>query len=116
MKCVDDLTRAFNAAWPRARRQSGKYLDFDDYRTGVKFLKSLADSVARATETDNEHVFDGSYKFQGSSVAELINHMQKYGLEFSRPQSGDEGFYKQQLFVAMRNIYKQFSDVNFPNG
>jgi len=60
--------------------------------------------VVRALETNDRWIFDGSYKFQGKSLVELLQHMSRNGLEFAPPEAGDEGTYN-RLFLGLRNVY-----------
>ncbi|HEX4149969.1 MAG TPA: hypothetical protein VHY20_13315, partial [Pirellulales bacterium] len=89
MDCVDSLCAAFNAAYPPSR-QAESSATFTNYVAGKHFLQSLAMSVYRAIETNDQRAFDGSYRFEGKCVAELLGHMYQYGLEYGGPETGDE--------------------------
>jgi hypothetical protein len=102
-RAVDDLTSAFNDTYPPEQRlKSGA--DYSNYAVGKRFLQALADGVVRALETNDRWIFDGSYKFQGKSLVELLQHMSRNGLEFAPPEPGDEGTYN-RLFLGLRNVY-----------
>ena len=55
-------------------------------------------------ETQSEVAFDASYRFQGDSVAQLLQHMMNKGLEFAPPEPGDEAVYR-RVFSAVRALY-----------
>lgn len=108
MNSVDALSIAYNAAWPRSRRMASA-ADYMTFTAGRRCLQSLALNVYRAIETNNHQAFDGSYRFEGNSVADLVHHMRTYGLEFAPPEAGDEGAYR-ELFFSLRTIYKRFAN------
>lgn len=107
INAVDQLTVRFNEVYNREARlqmqleQPGTY---SDYKAGQRFLQSLAAGVFRALRTNDHSVFDGSYKFTGDSVVDLLLHMYQNGLEFAPPQPGDETTYK-RIFMSMRELY-----------
>lgn len=107
MDAVDGLAAAYATAWPKSRRMESP-AEYMTYIAGRRCLQSLALNVYRAIETNDTKAFDGSYQFQGNSVADLVHHMQSYGLEFASPEVGDEGAYR-ELFFAMRTLYLRFA-------
>ncbi len=103
MEAVDHLSAEFNRYYTHERRTTSS-ADFLVYQSGKRFLQSLAGSVYRAVDTGEIYGFDGSYRFKGDSVVDLVDHLYELGLHFVSPEPGDEGVY-QKLFYAMRNLY-----------
>ncbi len=103
MEACDALSRKFESANPRQLRTES-YESFATYRSGQRYLKSLAAEVMRAITTQDEWIFQGVYRFEGDSVVDLIQHMCRNGLEFAPPQPGSEGAYR-SLFESLRKIY-----------
>jgi hypothetical protein len=114
MTAIDRLAATFNAAWPQKERaiDSKTYLI---YAAGKRSLQAMAASVYRLIETNDWRLFDGSYRFEGDSVVDLIRHLCRYGLEFAPPEPGDEGIYK-KLFFAMRTLYLELRPVRSSHG
>lgn len=107
MATVDALSAVFNSVYP-ARENASSPARYLIYQGGKRYLQSLAGGVLRLLETNDARVFDGSYKFMGDSVVELVHHLCRYGLEFAPPEAGDEGTYK-KLFFALRAIYESMA-------
>jgi hypothetical protein len=107
MDDLDALSHAFNSAYPRERR-SESLETHNAYTAGKKYLQSLALGVFRLVETEDQRAFDGSFQFQGDSVADLVGHMHRNGLEFAPTGPGSEGVYH-KLFFAMREFYRRLS-------
>ena len=103
MQACDALSEKFESAYPRETR-TDSYGTFANYRSGQRYLKSLAAEVMRAITTQDEWIFQGVYRFEGNSVADLVQHMCQNGLEFAPPQPGSEGAYR-SLFENLRKIY-----------
>ncbi len=103
MEAVDRVARAFIAVNPREVRleSGGAYVE---YMAGKRFVQALAAGVYRAINTEDRWMLDGSLKFTGDSVVDLLHHMYQNGLEFAPPQTGAEGTYR-KLFLAMRGLY-----------
>jgi hypothetical protein len=104
MAAVDKLSSVFNSVYP-AKQNASSYDKYLVYQGGKRYLQSLAGGVLRLLETNDARVFDGSYRFAGDSVVDLLHHLSRYGLEFAPPEPGDEGTYK-KLFFAIRGIYE----------
>lgn len=104
---VDKLTTAFNDAYPYSRRATSQ--DFLVYGAGKRYVQSLALGVFRLVETSDSRLFDGSYKFSGSSLVQLVGHLCRFGLEFAPPKPGDEGTYE-KLFHGLRRLYLHLED------
>jgi hypothetical protein len=103
MKAVDQLSETLNAAYPRERQASSPQI-FTDYLTAKRYLQSLALATYRLIESGSEVAFDDSYRFQGDTLADLLQHMMTKGLEFASPEPGDESTYR-HLFGAVRALY-----------
>lgn len=106
MATIDGLSAVFNSVYPaKEKRPSDAFLV---YQGGKRYLQSLAGGVLRLLETNDPRVFDGSYRFTGDSVVDLINHLCRFGLQFATPEPGDEGTY-QKLFYAIRGVYESMA-------
>lgn len=105
---VDALAAAFKAEYPKERRLKSMET-FSEYLAGQRFLQSFAVGVHKMITREDQRAFDGSFRFEGDSVADLIGHMHKFGLKFDPRQPGDEGVYE-KLFVTMRHFYLRFAD------
>lgn len=109
---VDKLTTAFNKAFPYSRRATSE--DFLVYRTGKRYVQSLALGVFRLVETSDPRLFDGSYQFTGTSLVQFVGHLCRYGLEFAPPTPGDEGTYE-KMFHGLRRLYLHLNDETAEN-
>jgi hypothetical protein len=106
-QAYDGLEGAFYGHFGYPRTEVGKenrLKDYASYRNGRRYLDALALALARAIETNDARIFDGSYAFKGQSVRELVWHMCERGAQFAPPESGDEGTYV-KLFHDMRYLY-----------
>ncbi len=103
MEACDALSRKFESVNPRELRTES-YESFATYRSGQRYLKSLAAEVMRAITTQDKWIFQGVYRFEGDSVVDLVQHMCQNGLEFAPPQPGSEGAHR-SLFERLRKIY-----------
>lgn len=112
MEACDALSKKYELAHPRKVRTQS-YEAFAKYRSGRRYLKSLAAEVMRAITTQDEWIFKGVYRFEGDSVIDLVQHMCQNGLEFAPPRPGSEGAYR-TLFENMRRIYLHLG-ANDPN-
>ncbi len=105
---VDRLTAVFNEVYDTDRRiemqreHPGSYSTV--YKVGERFLQSVAAGVFRAVNTNDRGVFDGSYRFTGSSVLELVDYLCGHGFEFAPPEFGDEPTYR-KVYGGMRELY-----------
>lgn len=105
---IDRLRTVFNDVYDTERRlqmqleQPGTYSTV--YKVGERFLQALAVGVFRAINTNDRAIFDGSYRFTGSNVPELVEHMCGHGLEFAPPEAGDEATYR-KVYLGMRELY-----------
>jgi hypothetical protein len=102
IKAVDSLLVDLEKAYPKeSRRDIPVFLTYN----GAKgYLQSLAAQSHRATRANDPSLFNGTLRFEGASVIDLIRHMCETGLVFAPPQSGGERVYR-QLTTSMRNIY-----------
>ena len=106
-QAVDGLAATLVTAYPESRRfESGEM--YERYRSAKRYIQSLAANSARIIETNDPGVFDGSRKFAGTSIVELVSHMYGKSLEFATPERGDEAVYR-KLFLGMRALYMHLS-------
>lgn len=101
-KAVNQLLVTLETAYPPQKRRD--FNDFQQYNSSKMYLNSLIVQVNHALKTNDCLVFNGSLSFNGSTLLDLIQHMCKSGLMFSKPQPGGERFYK-PLFTNMRHLY-----------
>ncbi len=104
MAATDRLCDAFNATYRDRGRRLSSHDFYNAYLPAKQFLVSLAGRVDRLIESNDARVFDGSYRFEGDSVVDLILHMTRYGLQFAKFEPGGDGTYT-KLFFAMRKVY-----------
>jgi hypothetical protein len=78
-----------------------------DYSAAKQYLRSLLASTRWAINTRNPHELDGSLRFQGGGVVELLQHMYRNGLRFAPPQSGGQRVYD-SLYEHLRALYVRF--------
>ncbi|HEY4760510.1 MAG TPA: hypothetical protein VIH42_08015 [Thermoguttaceae bacterium] len=102
LKAVNQLLVTLDTVYSREDRMDPTV--FLRYSSAKSFLQSLIVQVNRALNTNDRSVFDGSLRFNGSTLVDLIQHMCKKGLMFDRPQSGGDRVYT-ILFTHMRNLY-----------
>ena len=109
-QAVDQLADVLARKYPPAVRSEMSGQDWAIfYDNGQRFLKAQAASVLRIAATQRPELFDGSMRFTGNSVFDLIEHMCRHGLEFAPAQSGDEGVYT-RLLTALRYLYMEFHE------
>lgn len=77
---------------------------FMAYNSGRRYLRSLAAQTHRVAETSDKSLLDGTLQFGGGHVVDLIQFMDRAGLVFARPQTGDKRVY-QSLLGDMRGIW-----------
>ncbi|MGH7134653.1 MAG: hypothetical protein ACREHD_02875, partial [Pirellulales bacterium] len=92
-RTVDDLADEL-AAYYRERPKPLPPQEGLERIEAQRFLRSLAMSTFRLIETNSSLAFDKSYRFQGDSVAELLQHLMSKGLEFAPAEKGGELIYK----------------------
>lgn len=107
-EAVDRLALQFQIVYDRQRRLSSPLEYTSVVLPGRRYLMSLAHQVFRAVTTNDTQSFDGSYKFEGDSVLELVQHMSRNGLQFASPKEGDEPTYK-RLTESMRHVWMYFA-------
>jgi hypothetical protein len=101
---VEALNHKFQEENPPQRRTESWSSSYVVYAAGNRFLQRLAGGVYRLAEVNDTRMFDKSYRFEGDSVVDLIDHLYSRGLQFAQPESGDEGTYK-KLFHDLRHLY-----------
>ena len=102
-RAVNGLKQTLEANYPRERRFESSPT-WQEYHGAKKFLDSLASNVRRVVEINDRRAFDGSLRFEGKTVVELLHHMASHGLEFGPPPAGGERVYR-KLYEAIRNIW-----------
>jgi hypothetical protein len=97
--------------YPKEKRKSMRGQDWVVfYDQGRRFVDSQAATVMRAAATNRMETFDGSNRFDGDSVFDLIRHMCHRGLIFAPQKTGDEPTYH-KLLDAMVRIYREFQSL-----
>lgn len=75
-QAVDGLSAQLERKHPREERKKMHGQDWGIfYDQGRRFVQSLAASVMQVAATNRMETFDGSNRFQGDSVFDLIRHM-----------------------------------------
>lgn len=105
MQAVDALCAKFNEVYPPERRTASGDT-YATYAAGKRFVRTLAGGVYRLFESNDRRSFDGSFRFQGDSAVDLVDHLFNTGLQFAPPEPGDEGTYR-KLFFGLRSLYTQ---------
>jgi len=70
------------------------------YIEAKRYLRQLDQAIKALNDPKASNYFD-DWKARGKTVAELVDHMMKNGLEFAPAASGDEAAYS-ALYLAMR--------------
>ena len=105
---LKQLVDAFNDAYPQSRRTESPRT-WQRYWASERYLRSLVIGVGRLTEATDSRLANGSYKFTGDSILDLVVHLCQHGLDFAPPEPADEGVYK-KVFDGLRNIYIDHRD------
>jgi hypothetical protein len=106
-QAIGALEMLLERKYPKDNRKEAPVLECLIYHRAKRFLKSQELAIVRAMSTNQLEAFDGSNRFIGDSVFDLIRHLCRRGLNFSHPEAGDESTYE-KLLIAMRHIYLQF--------
>jgi len=101
---LNDLAVQLVRKYPAEYRKYAPFQEWLLYHNGQRFIQAQALAIHRAMATNRMEAFDGSFRFTGDSVFDLIRHMCRLGLDFSKPEAGDEGAYE-KLLIGMRQIY-----------
>jgi hypothetical protein len=112
-KALDMLTAELIRKYPKEHRINAPFKEWQMYYSGRQFLKAQASVIYRAMKTNQLEAFDGSYRFTGDSVFDLIRHMCRRGLQFAKPEAGDEPTYY-KIFIGMRHVYLQLYPNDLP--
>jgi len=108
-QALNDLSVQLIRKYPKDYRKYAPFQECLFYYDGERFLKAQVLAVHRAMVTNQIEAFDGTNQFRGDSVVELIGHMCRRGLHFSKPEAGDGPTYR-RLWLTMRRIYLDFHD------
>ncbi len=106
-EAVNVLGDQLERKYPKEYRRNAPVQECLMYYKARQFLQAQELAILRAMSTNQVEVFDGSNRFAGDSVFDLIRHLCLRGLQYSKPEAGDEATYK-KLLIAMRHIYLQF--------
>lgn len=79
------------------------------YKVAERFLKRLAGRIERLRTTADPSAFDGSRRFEGKDLPDLLSFMAHNGLRFAPATPGDEPAYH-RVFGMMRKLYKGVAD------
>jgi hypothetical protein len=63
------------------------------YIQGTRYLHELKDSLKVLQDPNVGNYFNGRYRAQGATVADLVQNMSSQGLQFAAAASGDEPYY-----------------------
>jgi hypothetical protein len=103
MKAVNALAEEVAAEY-RERPKPVPPQDFLTYKTAKCFVESLAVQTFRMFETESTAAYDGSFRFEGKTVGELLQHMMSKGLQFAPARPGGEPTYE-LLYNSVRGFY-----------
>jgi hypothetical protein len=101
-EATDRLRFSLERVYPKQRRANPK--EWQDYQSTMLFINGLALGIDRINAAQDARLFDGSLRFQGQTVSDLIRHMCNNGLEFAPARPGSEPVYR-KLYMAMRDIW-----------
>jgi len=102
---LDRLSHQLLAAYPwEVRREPREYFR---YKSGERFLQAQAAAIVHAMTANDVRIVDGSQKFEGESLYELIHFMCFHGVEFAPPLPGDRSAYR-KTFLMMREVYLHY--------
>ena len=94
---ANSLFVALENAYPGKRcSDPGEFLD---YNAAKQYLRSLLAATRWAINTRSPHELDGSLRFQGGGVVELLQHMYRSGLRFAPPQPGGQRIYDARMSI-----------------
>jgi hypothetical protein len=99
---TDRLRFSLERLYPKQRRANPK--DWQDYQTSLLFINGLALAIDRVNAAQDGRLFDGSLRFRGDTVSDLIRHMCSNGLEFAPAGPDGQPTYR-KLYLAMRDIW-----------
>ena len=108
-KHINDMLVAIERIYPEDQRQ--EFAVFTAYSSGKRYLRSLAAQTHRVAETSDKSLLNGSLRFEGGHLLDLIQYMDRTGLVFAPPQAGGERVYR-SLLSDMRNIWLMMENSN----
>ncbi|MBW3541271.1 MAG: hypothetical protein KY476_13470 [Planctomycetes bacterium] len=112
-QALADMKEAFDRSYSRRNRHSDRHGSrmntWQHYRTASLFLSSLSGEILRLQTTGSTQAFDGSLKFTGHDLVELITYMSRNGLDFAPAQPGEEHSYH-DAFAMLRDVYTTVAD------
>ena len=107
----EKLETAFRRDYPRKTLKNGGMYLCRRYLTAKSYLRSLRGEIERLKSThDTSQIFDGSRKFQGDNLIDLLKYMTRTGLVFA-PASGPEDYPAYHVvFKKMKDLYIMVAD------
>jgi hypothetical protein len=80
---------------------SADELSPSQYIEATRYMKQLDQAIRLLRDQRAANAFNGNWKAKGETVSELVDYMDKGGLEFGAATPGDEGAYT-AMFQALR--------------
>ena len=107
----EDLETVFQRRYTRESLKNGGMSLWKRYHTAKLFLRSLRGEIERLKSThDTSQIFDGSRKFEGDNLIDLLKYMTRTGLIFA-PAPGPENHPAyQDVFTKMKDLYVMVAD------
>lgn len=96
---IDDLWSKMNAKLNE--RETADEMSPSQYIEASRYMKQVKQAISALRSPSAKNYFDDTWKAQGRTVAELMDNMQKNGLEFAPAAKGDESAYA-ALYQALR--------------
>jgi hypothetical protein len=104
---VDDMQHTLRLLYPQSERSDLER--YREYVTSRDCLRSLESEIRRLEQADPATIaaFDGSRKFEGNTLPELVAWMSHRGLKFAPARPGDEEAY----FTAFRLLRASYDTL-----
>ena len=119
-KTIDDVDKAlkdlkveylsfYGKGKSTSRIYGSRMQTWQHVHTGKVFLTSLTGEVNRLKVTGKTDAFDGSLKFEGENLIDLLTYMARNGLVFAPPEKGNESTCY-DVFAMMRDVFRTVAD------
>jgi len=82
-------------------RETADELSPSQYIEAMRYMRQVKQAINALRSPNAKNYFDSTWKAQGRTVSELMDNMQKNGLEFGSAAPGDEAAYA-ALYDALR--------------
>ncbi len=89
LKEIDRITARLRAILAKQSSEAS----FGQYTEGKRFLNQLDDAMKILRQPDARAYLNGQYALTGSTAAEVVAHMSRYGLRFAPATPGQESAY-----------------------